>query len=117
MEQLPFVFVSVNAFKSSLFDFVRLIKLLLCYSIFCSTASILCPELQIPENGLIEYVSQLQPLFEFGSTATYSCVEGFGLNGGDSLRVCGPDGNGDDVGKWSGTGPSCNRKLARNLLC
>lgn len=74
------------------------------------TATILCPPLEVPENGSISYDPDAEPDFEFGTSAVYSCDEGFGLSGGDKVRVCGPDGDGDNIGKWSGDPSVCERK-------
>lgn len=73
------------------------------------TATILCPDLEVPINGLINYVTDAEPGFEFGSEAVYTCAEGFGLSDGDAVRKCGPDGDGDNIGRWSGTASTCER--------
>ena len=53
------------------------------------------------------------PDFEFGTTATYSCMSGYGLSGGDVVRTCGPylDYHADIVGDWSGHAPDCLREF------
>ena len=43
--------------------------------------------------------------YDHGATATYSCNEGFHLNG-VSTRTC-EDGTGT-MGLWSGSAPSCD---------
>ena len=56
------------------------------------------------------------PPYDYSATATYSCDEGFYLNGA-STRTCG-DGTGK-IGSWSGSEPSCDResfKLYGKLL-
>ena len=63
----------------------------------------------MPNDVSVEYSTEMVPEFVFGTTATYSCSEGFGLNGGDAVRTCGPDGNDDTTGLWSGNAPSCDR--------
>ena len=46
--------------------------------------------------------------YDHGATATYSCNEGYYLNG-VSTRTCG-DGTGT-MGSWSGSAPSCDGKF------
>ena len=42
----------------------------------------------------------------FETTARYTCVSGFGLNGGDMIRTCERDGS-SPTGRWSGGAPRC----------
>ena len=72
-------------------------------------AVITCPLLEAPVNGIITYsVDTESEGIGFGVSATYSCNhESLGLRGGDRVRVCGPDGDGDRIGKWSEEGPTC----------
>ncbi len=44
-------------------------------------------------------------LFDYGTTATLTCNEGFVLVGGDAVRTCG------DEGEWSGDELNCDRTL------
>ena len=69
-------------------------------------AVITCPLLEVP---IITYsVDTESEGIGFGVSATYSCNhESLGLRGGDRVRVCGPDGDGDRIGKWSEEGPTC----------
>ena len=55
-----------------------------------------CGGLEPPEKGTIDITSTTP-----SSTATYSCMLGYMLLGGDSERRC------LDNGTWSGTEPSC----------
>lgn len=57
----------------------------------------------VPSNGMITYAIDVTPDFDPGTTATYSCDEGFGLSGGDTVRTC----QGQPIGAWSGTAPTC----------
>ena len=57
---------------------------------------ILCPDLPNPLGGVVNLTSRT-----IGSTVTYSCNEGFILNG-SAERVCQEDGT------WSITPPSCS---------
>ncbi len=66
-----------------------------------------CPTLVLPNNGSIVYSVDTVRI-GYGVTATYSCdVEGLGLSKGDTVRTCAPDGDGDDIGQWTGYAPSC----------
>ena len=61
---------------------------------FCSPR--ICPEPQEVENGRLEPITSL----EYGSIATYTCIDGFQILGGFE-RVCG------HLGTWSGQPPLC----------
>ena len=56
-----------------------------------------CGPLTDPVNGQVDTSSETT----FGSTASYSCNNGFTLNG-DNTRICGSN------GVWSNLQPSCN---------
>ena len=73
------------------------------------TAVVVCPLLEVPENGTVTYsVDTETEEIGFGATATYSCNhESLGLSGGERVRVCVPDGDGDLIGQWSKKAPSC----------
>ena len=62
-----------------------------------------CTSLAVPSNGMITYANDTTPDFDSGTTATYSCNEGFGPSGGDTVRTC----QGQPIGAWSGTAPTC----------
>lgn len=55
-----------------------------------------CGPLSSPENGSVSAAGTT-----VGSTATYSCDEGFTLGAGDATRTCQADGS------WSGAPPTC----------
>ncbi len=57
------------------------------------------------------------PPFDYGTTATYQCNDGYNLANGDIERTC--TGNGTtSVGQWSGTAPHCSRMFYYcNRLC
>lgn len=74
------------------------------------TAVVFCPALEPPARGSIAY-SVDTGIFSYGVTATYSCdIDGEGMSGGISSRMCSPDGDEDDVGQWSQDPPSCESK-------
>ncbi len=68
-----------------------------------SYAAIQCARLVNPLNGVVTLEG-----VTLGSIATYSCNEGFALNG-PSVRIC------EGVGDWSGISPICIRKSSRIL--
>ena len=47
----------------------------------------------------------------YGSSATYSCKDGFELYGGDHVRKC------QDDGYWSGKEPHCRRCKPQQMQC
>ena len=75
-----------------------------------------CPSLDVPTNGAIVYASDTTPDFEFGTTATYSCMSGYGLSGGDVVRTCGCNGGCPIVGGWSGTAPTCEGRQHSSMF-
>ncbi len=64
----------------------------------------MCSVLPLIINGVISY-SDTAP-FDFTTTATYFCNEGFFLQGSDR-RECTGD-SADTVGEWSGNAPVCS---------
>ena len=57
-----------------------------------------CGSLPNPANGVVSLSDTV-----FGSVATYSCNDGFTLEG-ETTRQC------EVSGRWSGTPPSCKRE-------
>ena len=79
-----------------------------------NTSSILaneCPSLSLT-NGVITYATDSIPDFEIGTVATHSCDPGFGLVG-DMTRTCM---NAGLFGVWSGSAPTCERKILLQRL-
>ncbi len=72
-------------------------SLLFTLCLFTLAAS--CPRLSIPRYGWIKFTNGVN----IGSTATYSCLNGFLLNG-DKTRVC------QSNGVWTGEDPVCKSK-------
>ena len=68
---------------------------------------IMCPDLPDPENGDIEYSTDLTATFEAPTTAVYKCDPGYSLAGGDSVRTCTGTGENTD-GDWTGSAPTCD---------
>ncbi len=56
-------------------------------------------------NGMIEFDVDTTAPFDFGTTATYSCNDGFFLEG-NTVRNCEGDGS-RRTGLWDGTAPVC----------
>ena len=82
-------------------------SIFLCSYYFDFYTAVQCPLLSDPDNGQVTLESTV-----FLSVATYSCNEGFILNG-DETRTCQSD------EQWSGNDPTCERKNITNsiLLC
>ena len=74
------------------------------YECFCFYTEVICPALTAPMNGAISFSPEISPT-DYQTTVTYSCVNGFGLSGGDIGRTCVSSNAGP--GEWSGTAPSC----------
>ncbi|XP_064386521.1 uncharacterized protein LOC135335055 isoform X2 [Halichondria panicea] len=71
-------------------------------------SGITCSESAIAGNGMIVYSSgSTTPPFNYGTTATYQCNDGYSLASGDSVRTCTGDGT-STVDQWSGTAPVCS---------
>ena len=62
-----------------------------------------CSSLDLIDNGVITYGSDITDPFDFGTTATYSCNDGFVLEG-TQVRNCVLD------GIWDGAAPLCRGK-------
>ncbi len=86
-------------------SFPRIMALDLCLLCFISTA-ILCSALPAISDGVIMYSTDITAPFDFGTTATYSCNDGYFLQGSDTVRQCRDDST-DTTGDWSGTTPVC----------
>ncbi|XP_064384964.1 uncharacterized protein LOC135333878 isoform X2 [Halichondria panicea] len=68
--------------------------------------AISCPALPVPTNGQVTFSDDHFAPHNFGTVATYSCTDGYGLIGGDVMSTCGGDGSSTN-GVWSGTAPTC----------
>ena len=67
--------------------------------------AITCDSLSSFANGVITYRFDRTSPFDFGTTATYSCNEGYYLEGED-VRTCVVDVSGVN-GSWTGLTPRC----------
>ena len=76
---------------------------------------IMCPDLPDPENGDIEYSTDLTATFEAPTTAVYKCDPGYSLVGGDTVRMCTGTGESTD-GDWTGSAPTCDGKCLQLKL-
>ena len=81
--------------------------------IFVSHVAIVCPTLSSITNGQVVY-STTSP-FNYGTEATYTCDDGFGLTGGNRIRRCRGTSSSPN-GVWSGSIPTCqgSQSLAAN---
>ncbi|XP_064387566.1 uncharacterized protein LOC135335869 isoform X2 [Halichondria panicea] len=70
-----------------------------------------CPVLPVFANGIIIYATDVTSDFDLGTTATYSCNEGYTLDIsiGVEVRTCIDDGDNDAVGVFSDQAPACVR--------
>ena len=66
----------------------------------------MCPDLPDPDNGDIEYSTDLTATFDAPTTATYKCDPGYSLVGGDTVRICTGTGT-STSGFWTGSTPTC----------
>ncbi len=67
-----------------------------------------CVSLPSLTNGMIVYSPDLSEPFSYGTLATFSCNDGFQLDG-SNLRTC----TGDDsvtIGSWGDPSPACVRE-------
>ena len=62
-----------------------------------------CGRLKPPDNGDVQLTGTT-----IGSSATYSCSEGFNLEG-DNIRVC------QESGEWSGVEPVCSSESSISM--
>ncbi len=79
---------------------------------FILNTAIECPVLPVFANGMIVYATDVTSNFDLGTTAIYSCNEGYtlDLSIGVEVRTCIDDGDNDAVGMFSDQEPACVRK-------
>ena len=77
-------------------------------------SDITCETLGSFVNGIITYRTDRTSPFDFGTTATYSCNEGYYLVGED-VRTCVEDVSGVN-GIWSGSTPRCAGRYIRRSV-
>ncbi len=80
--------------------------------LFILNTAIECHILPVFADGMIAYATDVTPDFDLGTTATYSCNDGYTLDIaiGVEVRICIDDGNNDTEGVFSGREPACVRK-------
>ncbi len=85
---------------------------------FILNTAIECPVLPVFPNGMIVYATDRIPNFDVGTTATYSCNEGYtlDLSIGIEVRTCIDDGDNDAVGMFSDQEPACVRKYCNIII-
>ncbi len=69
----------------------------------------MCDNLSAPLNGTVSFQADTTATFDFRTTATYACDEGFALSGGDPERTC-EEGLTEGMGAWNGSAPNCSGK-------
>ncbi len=69
----------------------------------------MCLDLPVPTNGVITYSPDTTSPYDYRTVATYSCLDGYGLAGGDKTREC--------LGMWTGIAPTCERKYTAKWDC
>ncbi len=74
-------------------------------SLRCISVVIFCTSLSPIVNGMIVYSPDVTSPYDFGTAATYSCNDGFYLDGEQS-RNCAGDGT-NTIGTWDLTAPIC----------
>ena len=68
----------------------------------------MCPDFPDPANGRVTFSSDDVALFTLGTMATYSCDQGYGLSGGNAVRMCNANTViTDSEGVWDGSAPTC----------
>ena len=75
------------------------------FMLYCIIVIADCMTLESPQNGAVQFNSTLQ-----GSTATYTCITGYTLDGA-GLRTC------LSTGLWSDSNPTCECKSASTHAC
>ncbi len=73
-------------------------------------AAITCVSLTLIPNGVITYAPDTSSPYDFGTNATYSCNDGFFLEG-EGVRTCFGDGSNVN-GDWNGSVPQCTGMLS-----
>ncbi len=73
-----------------------------------SLIEITCSILEPIVNGMIGYSPDITAPFDYGTNATYSCNDGFFLEGSEIINC---DGDGSSVnGEWADDPPQCTGK-------
>ena len=68
----------------------------------------MCPDLPDPANGRVTFSLDDVALFTLGTMATHSCDQGYGLSGGNTVRMCNANTViTDSEGIWDGSAPTC----------
>ena len=77
--------------------------------LFSHSVAILCTSLAPDVNGVIIFAPDSTEPFDFQTTATYGCNEGFFLLGNANYDTRWCDGDGlSTSGVWNSTAPSCS---------
>ena len=98
---------AISSLSKPLYDFSAVHSLLVAIKhIMSYHTAYECPSLPLLANGQISFsFIQVSPV-EFDRAATYSCLPGFEITGGNVTRICRGD-ESNPFGQWSGTAPTC----------
>ena len=98
----------INIFLALSLNFVLAIctdqECKIAFIIMCAVSTTTCSDLTAPTNGMIGYNAETMNTRPVNTVATFTCKTGYTVTG-DMTRTCGAD------GVWSGTNPTCTRKL------
>ena len=88
----------------------------MCINIY-STIVVMCEELSAILNGAVAFHDDMKAPYDGLTKATYSCGLGYILSGGDQVRICeGVLVDGELVGQWTGSAPTCKSTLEHNNM-
>ncbi len=95
----------------------RSVRCVISCNVQYSNTAIECRVLPVFTNGMIVYATDVTSDFDLGTTATYSCNEGYtlDLSIGVEVRTCIDDGD-NAVGVFSDQEPACVRKYCMQLI-
>ncbi len=79
---------------------------------FDTCTATVCTSLAPPTNGFISFGPDTTSPYDYQTTATYVCIEGYGLFGGDRTRQCISESA--NIGQWSGIAPMCESECLRD---
>ncbi len=66
----------------------------------------MCPLLDAPINGQVEYSADAMVAARFGTSAIFSCIDSYGIDNEQYNLICGGDGTSLE-GVWDNEVPTC----------